>query len=155
MDGRAGDSNQSSVVGIPTIAARPSTTTMPIQMRGRVRSSRGAEASRDETRGGDGLQDLLGPEPVQQAEQHDAAEACADELGGVDACRTRAKGEFLRPQDRHATYENRPLLIEFGQTISQPYIDHSRHGACVEFASDQERSRQPQVVERANCGAHL
>jgi len=30
--------------------------------------------------------------------------------------------EFVPPQDRDAAYENRPLPIGFGQTISQPYI---------------------------------
>jgi protein-L-isoaspartate(D-aspartate) O-methyltransferase len=30
--------------------------------------------------------------------------------------------EFVRPQDRHRAYENRPLPIGYGQTISQPYI---------------------------------
>ena len=30
--------------------------------------------------------------------------------------------EFVRPEDRDAAYENRPLPIGFGQTISQPYI---------------------------------
>jgi protein-L-isoaspartate(D-aspartate) O-methyltransferase len=30
--------------------------------------------------------------------------------------------EFVRPEDRDAAYENRPLPIGYGQTISQPYI---------------------------------
>jgi len=30
--------------------------------------------------------------------------------------------EFVRPQDRDVAYENRPLPIGHGQTISQPYI---------------------------------
>jgi protein-L-isoaspartate(D-aspartate) O-methyltransferase len=30
--------------------------------------------------------------------------------------------EFVRPEDRDLAYENRPLPIGFGQTISQPYI---------------------------------
>ena len=30
--------------------------------------------------------------------------------------------EFVPAQDRDAAYENRPLPIGFGQTISQPYI---------------------------------
>src|SRR5512147_702361 len=30
--------------------------------------------------------------------------------------------EFVRPEDRDLAYENRPLPIGYGQTISQPYI---------------------------------
>jgi len=30
--------------------------------------------------------------------------------------------EFVRPQDQRLAYENRPLPIGYGQTISQPYI---------------------------------
>jgi protein-L-isoaspartate(D-aspartate) O-methyltransferase len=30
--------------------------------------------------------------------------------------------EFVRPEDRDSAYDNRPLPIGFGQTISQPYI---------------------------------
>lgn len=30
--------------------------------------------------------------------------------------------EFVRPEDRELAYENRPLPIGYGQTISQPYI---------------------------------
>ena len=30
--------------------------------------------------------------------------------------------EFVRPGDHHLAYENRPLPIGYGQTISQPYI---------------------------------
>jgi protein-L-isoaspartate(D-aspartate) O-methyltransferase len=38
------------------------------------------------------------------------------------AMATVPRHEFVRPEDSHAAYENRPLPIGFGQTISQPYI---------------------------------
>lgn len=38
------------------------------------------------------------------------------------AMRTVPRQEFVRPADRDLAYQNRPLPIGYGQTISQPYI---------------------------------
>ena len=40
----------------------------------------------------------------------------------LQAMRTVPRHEFVRPEDFDAAYENRPLRIGLGQTISQPYI---------------------------------
>ena len=38
------------------------------------------------------------------------------------AVATVPRHEFVQPDDRESAYENRPLPIGHGQTISQPYI---------------------------------
>ena len=38
------------------------------------------------------------------------------------AMRSVPRHEFVQPEDRDLAYENRPLPIGYGQTISQPYI---------------------------------
>lgn len=40
----------------------------------------------------------------------------------LDAVRKVPREEFVSAESRHAAYENRPLPIGFGQTISQPLI---------------------------------
>lgn len=40
----------------------------------------------------------------------------------MDAMRKIPRHKFVRPQDQKFAYENRPLSIGYGQTISQPYI---------------------------------
>ncbi|MGQ4806941.1 Protein-L-isoaspartate O-methyltransferase [Candidatus Entotheonellaceae bacterium PAL068K] len=40
----------------------------------------------------------------------------------LDAMRSVARHEFVRPSLRHLAYANRPLPIGHGQTISQPFI---------------------------------
>jgi protein-L-isoaspartate(D-aspartate) O-methyltransferase len=40
----------------------------------------------------------------------------------LDAMRTVPRHEFVPPEQLSAAYENRPLPIGYGQTISQPYI---------------------------------
>jgi protein-L-isoaspartate(D-aspartate) O-methyltransferase len=40
----------------------------------------------------------------------------------LDAMRRVPRHEFVRPEDQHRAYDDRPLVIGAGQTISQPYI---------------------------------
>jgi protein-L-isoaspartate(D-aspartate) O-methyltransferase len=40
----------------------------------------------------------------------------------INALLSVPRHKFVRPRDRNHAYENRPLRIGHGQTISQPYI---------------------------------
>jgi len=48
---------------------------------------------------------------------HEIADECA-----VQAMRRVPREDFVRPEHYHEAYDDRPLSIGFGQTISQPFI---------------------------------
>jgi protein-L-isoaspartate(D-aspartate) O-methyltransferase len=58
---------------------------------------------------------------LQMVERYIAAEGIRDEAT-LRAMRSVPRHEFVLPQYLDAAYENRPLPIGLGQTISQPYI---------------------------------
>ena len=65
--------------------------------------------------------DTRAGERLQLVERHIVAEGIRDEAT-LRAMRTVPRHEFVLPQYADAAYDDRPLPIGLGQTISQPYI---------------------------------
>lgn len=63
----------------------------------------------------------------------------------IDALRRTPRDEFVPPGLRHSAYDNRPLPIGHGQTISQPYI--------VALMTDLIRPRPDDVVLEIGTGS--
>ncbi len=63
-------------------------------------------------------------EEIEQQVRETAAQLDDDELDPrvIDAMAKVPREAFVPPTRRHQAYENRPLPIGYGQTISQPYI---------------------------------
>ncbi len=71
--------------------------------------------------------DLLRQQMIEEIKQQvveTASQLDDDELDPrvLDAMASVPREEFVPPTRRHQAYENRPLPIGYGQTISQPYI---------------------------------